>query len=337
MPFTIERNDLVTMQVDALVNTANPQPIIGSGVDYAVHSAAGPRLLEARRKIGRIRVGQAMLTPGFDLPAKYVIHAVGPGWEGGRANEEALLRNCYDAALNLAWQNGCRSVAFPLMGAGNYGFPRETALKIATQAARDFLRHRDMDIRLVVFQKEAFRLADRLYDDVASFIDDHYVDRKHRDEYRDFSSGVPVARRNIMSAPMVMEECCAAPFSMEEDLSAMMETMDAGFSETLLALIVSRGKTDAEVYKKANIDRKLFSKIRNNPGYKPSKATALAFAIALELTWQETLDFIGRAGYTLSHSSKFDIIIEYFIRHTNYDIFAINEALFAFDQMLLGA
>lgn len=352
MPFQIIRNNLTAVTADAIVNTANPKPLVGSGVDAAVHAAAGPELLKARQAIGRIRPGQSVITPAYNLQAKFVVHTVGPRWVDGQHNEAGLLRSCYDSALTLAWQSGCRSIAFPLISTGNYGFPRELALEIATAAFRQFLKVWDMDITLVVFDREAFRISGERFRDVASFIDETYVDREHRREYEEFSA-YPFSIRNID----VREECCApleAPMAPSAaarrnlphlgdirqappSLSDLLAHLDAGFSETLLNLIDSRGKTDAEVYKKANVDRKLFSKIRNNPDYKPSKATALAFAVALELNLEETEDFLGRAGFALSHSSKFDVIIEYFIRRGNYNIFEINEALFAFDQALLGA
>ena len=307
MPFTIQRSDIVTMAVDAIVNTANPQPIVGSGTDYAVHAAAGPRLLEARKKLGPIPMGQARITPGFDLPARYVIHAVGPQWQGGKLGEEFILRSTCYSAMNLAWKEGCRSLAMPLLCTGNYGFPGQLALQIIEQSARGFLQDHDMDIILVVFGKDHFCLARDRFREVESYLDEFYVEEKLKDEYEIFSSRcIPVSRNTPPAprAPRIVEDACMdAAADFDRDLEALMEEMDAGFSETLLALIDRRGKTDAEVYKKANIDRKLFSKIRNNPDYRPSKPTALAFAIALELDLEETGDLIGRAGYALSHSS----------------------------------
>lgn len=361
MPFEIVRNDIVNMQVDAIVNTANPKPVVGYGCDAGIHLKAGPQLLKARKQIGKISVGEAEITPGFALDAKYVIHAVGPVWQGGNNGEQDLLRRCYDRALQLALENGCESVAFPLLSAGNHGFPKPLALQIAINAFSSFLVNHEMQIYLVIFGEKAFELSQKLFRSVASYIDANYVQEKTLAEYgvsnkrdvRDIQlnqleetlrSRLSIRRREVeescapvcmASAPCVQEQPDGAAFS--EGLDDLLAKTDAGFSETLIKLIDRTGKKDSEIYKRANIDRKLFSKIRNNPNYKPSKSTAIAFAIALELDLEETLDFIGRAGYTLSHSSKFDIIIEYFIKHNNYDIFEINSTLFSFDQSLLGA
>ena len=353
MPFEIIRGDITEIKADAIVNTANPDPVIGAGVDAGIHKKAGPKLLKARERIGPIAVGQAAVTPAFGLDAKYVIHAVGPVWEGGAYGEEALLRQCYDKALALAARKRCRSVAFPLLSAGNYGFPKAVALQIAVNAFSTFLIDHEMRIVLVVFDRDAFTLSEKLFQSVQSYIDEHYIRQKLREEYAvaDGDNLSFAIRENRQSRrkdhalpqavhyeaadeaiPMPMA-AAAAPVSLND----MLQKTDAGFSETLLKLIDRSGKKDAEIYKKANIDRKLFSKIRSNPAYKPSKATALAFAMALELSLDETRDFIGRAGYALSHSSKFDIIVEYFILQKNYNVMELNETLFAFDQPLIGA
>ena len=356
MPFEIVRNDIVNMQVDAIVNTASPAPVIGYGCDAGIHQKAGPKLLEARRQIGALAVGQAAVTPGFGLDAAYVIHVAGPVWRGGAHHEEALLRQCYDRALALAWENHCESVAFPLLSAGNHGFPKTLALQIAVAAFSSFLMTHEMQIYLVVFGKDAFQLSGKLFHEVASFIDEHYIRDKTMAEYGLANkSDVRAAeleqlrrqRQRLRRAQAAAEseeaiETCSAPCAMSmrvgpDALADLLRETDAGFSETLLRLIDRTGKKDAEIYKKANVDRKLFSKIRNNPHYQPSKATALAFALALELDLEETRDLIGRAGFALSHSSKFDIIIEFFILEKNYNVFEINETLFAFDQPLIGA
>lgn len=359
MPLEIIRNDITNMQVDALVNTANPHPVVGSGVDRQIHKKAGPALLEARRKIGDIVPGDAVLTPGFDLNAKYMIHTVGPAWVDGKRGEEEILVSCYRKSLELADAYACESVAFPLLATGNYGFPKPLALQIAVREFSAFLMTHDMQIYLVVFDKESFAVSEKLFTSVSSYIDEHYISSKiiaeygpvHRNEssqrirrFSDFlvrsapqreGSCPPPPQASRREPSYVAEESCELPES--ADLGSMLEHLDAGFSETLLKLIDRTGKKDSEIYKKANVDRKLFSKIRNNPDYKPSKATALAFALALELDFEETKDFIGRAGFALSRSNKFDVIVEYFLVNKKYDVFELNEVLFAFDQPLIGS
>ncbi len=322
MPFEIVRNDITCMQVDAIVNTASYKPIVGYGVDYGIHQKAGPQLLEARRKIGNIKVGSCGITPAFDLDAKYVIHAVGPVWQGGGEQEERLLRSCYDKALSLALEHGCTSIAFPLISAGNLGFPKSLALQIAVNAFSSFLMEHEMQIYLVVFSKDAYQLSEKLFQSVASYIDENYIKSKTLAEYGITKESkardeelllIRRAQRRRRQAELLEKceaECFSAPCApASADLDTLLREADAGFSETLLALIDRTGKKDSEIYKKANVDRKLFSKIRNNPDYRPSKVTALAFALALELDLKETQDFIGRAGYALTHSSKFDIIV----------------------------
>ena len=339
MPLIIVRNDITKMKVDAIVNAANESLLGGGGVDGCIHRAAGPELLKECRTLGGCRTGDAKLTGGYLLPCKYVIHAVGPVWQGGRNNEKEDLTSCYRRSLALAKAHGCESIAFPLISSGIYGYPKDQALRVAVDTISTFLMENDMTVYLVVFTAADFRISSKLFADIEEFIDDHYVE-KHTDR-----SPRPLPNRSScvtkmlsVGAPMDAEmRPMAAPQRHSDSLSDLVLRLDAGFSETLLELIDRTGKKDSEIYKKANIDRKLFSKIRANPNYKPSKSTAIAFAIALELDLEETKDLLCRAGFALSRSSKFDVIIEYFIREKKYDIFEINEALFAFDQTLLGA
>lgn len=344
MPFEIVRNDITNMRVDAIVNTANPRPVIGLGTDSMIHEKAGPELLIARQAIGSIDVGCAAITPAFKLHAKHVIHTVGPVWDDGNNGEEALLRNCYSNSLRLAVENKCDSIAFPLISTGNYGFPKDKALQIAISAFSSFLLEHEMLIYLVVFDRTSFMLSEKLFQSVASYIDENYVE-----ECEIASYGV---RENIRSSrrrrqDMEVCESCAtldellpcAPVQVSKAMSLedMLKQTDAGFAETLLDLIDKTGKKDSEIYGRANVSRQHFSKIRNNPNYRPTKPTAIAFAIALELDLEQTKDLIGRAGYALTNSSKFDVIIRFFIESGNYNIMDINTALFEFDQTLLGS
>ena len=329
MPFEIVRNDIVNMKVDAIVNTANPKPIIGDGTDRAIHCKAGERLLLARKEIGDIAIGTSKITPAFDLNARYVIHTAGPIWKDGKSGEEALLASCFKNSLRLAKEKDCESIAFPLISSGSYGFPKPIALQIAVREISAFLLENEMQVYLVVFGKQSFELSEKLFKSVSSYIDENYVSDKMSLEY-----GTSKLRR-FDYEEMLLSESSYEITSKIPNLDGMLNNLDKGFSETLLDLIDRTGKKDSEIYKKANVDRKLFSKIRNNVNYKPSKATALAFAIALELDLDETRDLLSRAGYTLSQSSKFDVIVKYFFENKKYDIFEINSALFRFDQPLL--
>ena len=318
MPFTIVRQDITKMNADAIVNAANTELRMGGGVCGAIFSAAGADILQnACNALAPIKTGEAAITKGFNLPAKYIIHTAGPVFRGGNQGEKALLRSCYTNSLELAVKNNCESIAFPLISSGIYGFPKADALRVATGAIRDFISEHDIDVSLAVFDKKALVASEELLGAVKSYIDEHYVREK---EHRYF-------RGEMIDAGF-------APVGVS--LDDLVGDLDEPFSTTLLRLIDSTGKKDSEVYNRANIDRRLFSKIRSNTNYAPSKPTVLAFAIALELTLAQTKDLLERAGLALSRSRKFDVIVEYFIESQKYDIYEINEVLFSYDQPLLG-
>ncbi len=366
MPLKIIRNDITTLKVDAIVNAANESLLGGGGVDGCIHRAAGPGLLAECRTLGGCKTGNAKITAAYNLPCKHVIHTVGPIWRGGGRGERDLLVSCYRTSLALAKEAGCESVAFPLISAGIYGYPKDQAIRVAMDTITEFLADNDMDVYMVIFGKEAFRISEKLFDDITQYIDDHYVEEhelrypenrhsrmiqenrsdymtallsKFADEETERCETAPTAPCApppepcaSISAPSVSDKS-AAPGSIE----AALNMLDESFSQMLLRKIDEKGMTDPQCYKKANVDRKLFSKIKNDPSYKPSKPTVIAFAIALELPLAEACEMLMKAGFALSHSNKFDVIIEYFIVNKNYDIFEINETLFAFDQNLLGA
>ena len=320
MPLQIVRNDITKMKCDAIVNAANSSLLGGGGVDGAIHKAAGPKLLAECKTLGGCKTGQAKITEGYDLPCKYVIHTVGPVWQGGENGEEELLRSCYRESLDLAKKKECQSVAFPLISAGAYGYPKETALNVAVNEISSFILENDMTVYIVVYDKSSFDVGKKLTE-IKEYIDERYVDENL------------ILRSQALNFDMPCAEADGAPLK----LSDRLNRVDESFSQMLLRKIDEKGMTDAECYKKANVSRKLFSKIRSDVNYKTSKTTAIAFAVALELDLTETKDLLMKAGFALSHSNKFDIIIEYFIEKGNYNIFEINETLFAFDQSLLGA
>ena len=383
MPFQIIRNDITQVAADAIVNSANPDPTFGAGTDAAIYHAAGAeRLLEARRKIGPIPVGQAAATPAFSLPAKYIIHTVGPSWQGGDHGEREAVRSCYQSCLSLALSLGCESIAFPLIATGVYGFPRADALRIAVSVFSDFLAEHEMQITLVVFNREAFVLSGRIFSGVKAFIDENYVAAREEEEYfrlaprmsmnrppreappmrgkaparrKPFSwlrskpgsspeqtednadASLPAAPPPKSARPPLSPAESPTPRPASRSLEDVIRQAGETWQQSLLRLIDEKGYTDVEVYKRANVDRKLFSKIRSNPDYQPKKSTAVAFALALRLNLDETRDLLSRAGYALSPSSPFDLIVEYFIDQRIYDSYTINLALFDYHQPLLGA
>lgn len=346
MPFSLIRADITKLSADAIVNAANSSLLGGGGVDGAIHRAAGAELLEECRLLGGCETGQAKATKGFRLDCRYIIHTVGPVWHGGENGESEQLRSCYRNSLALAEKLGCTSIAFPLISAGVYGYPKREAIRIAEDEARKFLAEHDMDITLVIFDKDSFDISAERFDRIRQYIDDAYA-KLHDDSERRPLMGAAVMRdeasvkpkkKSIFGRQKSSEAAGSVPCEIAEEASAedYFSMRDESFSQALLRLIDERGMTDVEAYKRANIDRKLFSKIRSDIHYRPKKQTAVAFAVALKLNIRETEELLSRAGYALSNSLDFDLIVKYHITHGIYDIFEINEALFRFDQTLLG-
>lgn len=333
MPFTLIRQDITKMQVDAIVNAANTGLQMGGGVCGAIFRAAGAERLQAAcDKLAPIQTGEAAITPGFKLSAKYVIHAAGPVYSSRNKEEsQTLLRSAYIESLKLAEKNRCESIAFPLISSGIYGYPKDEALKVARQSIGEFLQDHDMDVYLAVFDKSSFQIGEALLGKVEHYIDQHYVDAHTAARGQLLQVEKDALEKAQSFQAMLMAGAAAAP---KQSLNDLIKNLDEPFSAALLKLIDQKGRSDVEVYKRANLDRKLFSKIRTGKGYTPKKPTILALAIALELTLDTLLE---RAGYALSHASKFDVIVEYFIVNGQYDIFQINEVLFAYDQPLLGS
>lgn len=390
MPFSIVRNDIARVHADVLVNAANTHLAEGGGVCGALFAAAGREQMRAAcDAIGGCPTGSAVGTPAFNLPARWCVHAVGPIWRGGGHSEEAALRSCYQSMFARVVELGARSVAYPLISAGIYGYPAEAALAVAREETRAFLaKHDDIEVTLVVFDRSAVRLGSALEQEIREYIDDEYVAQSPHARRR----GAELEREMRWAAGAEMPAAAAEPglgaadaespscdvlssaFTFAADvaeepapdgvashaytaaamvpaagapagtagaapveLDDLLEHLDAGFSETLLALIDQRGLADAEVYHRANLSRQLFSKIRSNPAYRPTKPTAVALAMALELDVPATQDLLSRAGLTLSRTSKFDVIVRFFLERGIYDIYQLNEALFAYDQPLVGS
>ena len=341
MPLQIIRQDITKMRVDAIVNTTNEEMIGYSGVDLAIHTVAGTELDAECRGLAPLGLGEAKLTGAYGLPCKYVIHTSGPVWRGGLVGESIILRSCYIESLKLAVKSGCRSVAFPLISSGAYGYPKDKVLKFAIQTITDFLFDHELTVYICVFDRESYSFSQKLFNDIQDFINDEYVLGHGEDfcECYDYSiDAMPMAKcaREPVRAEAMMSCEVSMSVAAGKTLREYMKDMDRSFREMLFDLIDESGMTDVECYKRANVDKRTFSKIKSNNDYKPSKQTAVAFAISLRLDMDTTQELLATAGFTLSRSKVFDKIIRYFIHNGIYDIFEINEALFEFDQALLG-
>ena len=330
------------MQVDAIVNTTNEEMVGYSGVDLAVHTVAGAELDAECRTLAPLWLGHAKISGAYKLPCKYIIHTSGPVWHGGMMGESAILRSCYVESLKLAVEHGCQTIAFPLISAGVYGYPKDQVLKFAIQTITEFLFEHELTVYLCVYDRESYSFSQKLFSDIRAFIDDEYVDGHGEDFYDGYDDSVD--KTPTPECPEI-SACTDVTVSRKREMSSAvgkslceyMRQMDRGFGEMLLDLIDESGMTDVECYKKANVDKRTFSKIKSNRNYKPSKQTVVAFAISLQLDMDTTQELLATAGFTLSRSKVFDKIIRYFILNGNYDIFGINEALFEFDQVLLGS
>lgn len=343
MPFTIIRNDITKVKADAIVNSANPEPICAAGVDAAIYEAAGAgKLLAARREIGALAPGEAAVTPAFQLSARYIIHTVGPVWIDGHHGELEHLAACYENSLKLARRLGCRSIAFPLLSTGVYGFPRDKALSTALTTIREDAG--ELRVTLVVYDRSSYQLAAATVQEVRAYIDEHYTQAARKSSDGDGRRLQQRRRRDIArqllaaeeAAALEMEACLAPPEAAKLSLEDVVSHLGETFQERLLRFIDERGMTDAEVYKRANIDRKVFSKIRCHADYIPKKKTIAAFAIALELNLDDAQDLMASAGYVLTDNSVADVIVSYCLTHEIYDIYEVNAYLFEFGQPLLG-
>ena len=339
MPFKIIRDDITKVKADAIVNPANPEPVIGGGVESAIYEAAGKeKLLEARKELGRLQPGKVGVTEAFNLAAKYIIHVSGLYWKGGNSFEARCLKECYEKALKAALDKGCKSIAFPLLGTGTYGFPKDIGLDVAVSTFTEFLEEYEMEITLVVFGNDAVNVSGKLVDEVRSFVDDKYVKEALEAEYKKDRNIERYALPNERFHLLLKEEtydvpdntCTKETFSAEPSGSleaALKNIYKESFEKHLQQLINKKGLKNSEVYAAANISKQYFSKLLKGQ-VKPSKDKMLALAVGLRLNTDEVVDFLRIAGYALSPISQTDTVVEYFIRKQEYNVLKINIVLF---------
>ena len=336
MPYEIIRQDITKMQVDAIVDPTDYIYSGSGGTDARIHFAAGSELRTACDGLPLLKEGEVAVTGGFRLPCKYIIHTFGPVWQGGAFDERKKLAACYRNALHAAYERECESIAFPLISSGTFGFPKDRVLRIALDTITSFLMSHDMMVYLLVYDKTSYEISKKLQKDIDAFIDEHYIDCQQLkfDPYT--YTYTPKGETNkpapTVSAPH-KEAVAAKPIqTLEEALSQKHES----FSDALLRLITESGMSDAECYKRANITKQHFSKIRSNAHYQPTKQTVLAFAVVLKLSLEETKKLLEKAGLAFSSSNQADVIVEYFITTKKYDLNEINEVLYQYDQKCLG-
>lgn len=312
MSFKILRNDITKVRADAIVNTANPFPTVGTGTDTAVYEAAGrDKLLEARKKIGVVERGQSVWTHSFNLEehgVKYIIHTIGIYYRNGAHGEKEILRSCYSTALKTAAELDCKSVAIPLLASGNYHFPKELSLQIAVEEISRFLLEYEIDVFLVVYDIDSYKISERLFDDVEDFL-----------------------CNNLCRYEGKFELCSEKSFIIETpvDVDSFLRTSKnkLNFQNTLMQLIADRKLDNATVYKKAYIDKKFFSKIISNKDYVPKKRAVMALGLALELPIDEYEAFLASAGFAFMPSSKFDLIIKYCVMNHIYNLINVDVIL----------
>ncbi len=339
MPFKIVRNDITKMNTEAIVNTANDHASVGTGCDHAVYTAAGyDELLKYREeKVGFVPEGDAFITPGFNLPARYIIHAVSPLYRGGDRGEEEKLRSCYRKSLQIAKEHGISSIAFPLISTGGFGYPKEEGMRIAVDEISAFLLGNDMDIFLVVFDDKSTKLGGKIFSELQEYIDHNYVRAVHEKEYGDsfldsrrprrFSRNAYIPNAAAMSAKA---DACYS-WDDEDALEELNKKLDERlshksdtFSEYLMYLIESKGMKNSDVYNRAIVDKRYFSKIKNNKDFHPEKIKALCLCVGARLNLDETKDLLGRAGYALSPADLTDIIFAFYIEHEHFDVIDID-------------
>lgn len=327
MAFRIIREDITRVKADAIVNTANPHPVIGGGTDTAIYEAAGKeQLLNARKVIGEIEPGEAIETPAFNLNAKYIIHTVTPIWRGGNNNEFDTLKNAYKNSMELAKKLHCKSIAFPLMATGSNGFPKDKALQIALSTIQEFLIDNEMKVILVVFDQKAFVLSGKLTNKIKAYIDENYVGQANEREYKYRNRFHSTARYNEIEEEYDGAVC----FSQEETVklaSIAIEPIDKTFQEKLFEIIDARGLQGKDVYKNY-ISKQVYSKLQSDKHYQPSKTTALALCLSLHLNVDKTEELLKSAGYVLSPSSLSDMIIKACIVNKEYNLVIIDTYLF---------
>ena len=341
MAFKILRNDITKVRADAIVNTANPIPVIGRGTDSSIYEAAGrEQLLEARRKIGVIERGQSIWTPSFNLRkhgVKYIIHTSGVIYRDGNHGEKDILRSCYQTALTIAAELNCKSVAIPLLASGNYRFPKDLALQIAVEEISRFLLEHEVDVFLVVYDAESYKISEKLFDDVEDFLSDNLngyeVEEEHiqyKASYNTVIGSLSADRifepaRAVQSEPILSEEKKIAPIDVDAFIRSSKDKLN--FQNTLMHLIADRKVDNSVIYKKACIDKKFFSKIISNKDYVPKKRTVMALGLALELPLEEYERFLASAGYAFMPSSKFDLIIKYCVMNHIYNLINVDVIL----------